>query len=154
MSNLRALYATCDTPTGTRTFRIGLPASDKVITARHARFDNAHYRNRRRLSVKLRSGASYPVRMSGLEIRDVDAQGRGLGSARHWTAYSVPVSSLVIEPDGPHTITFHGSKRWRVTGQCSAILSNGQGGVVVGYGRHTLDARLDAQREARRLALI
>lgn len=150
MHSLRALYATCDTPSGKRTFRIGLPASDAVIMKRYQRFDNAHYRNRRRLTVCLRR-ASYPVLF--LEVRDVDAQGRGLGGERHWNAYSVPVSALHIEPDAPHRIVYEGSRKWRVTGECSAILTSKRG-VVVGYGQHTLDARLSALREARQRALI
>lgn len=152
--SLLALYATVDTPNGVRTFRVGLPASDAVIWKRYQRLDNAHYRNRRKVTVNLRSGASYPVRMSGLEVREVDAQGHGLGSERHWDAYCVPVSAVRIEPDAPHTIEFFGSKRWRVTGQCAAHLSNGRGCVVVGYGKHTLDAAQDARREARQRALI
>lgn len=151
MSNLRALYATCDTPGGKRTYRIGLPASEAVIWKRYERFDAAHYRNRRHLTVCLRNGQSYPVLY--LEVRDVDAQGRGLGGERHWSAYGVPVSALVIQPDGPHVITYHDSKAWRVTGRCSAVLTSKRG-AVVGYGRHTLDARLSALREARQRALI
>ena len=150
MSNLRALYATCDTPNGKRTFRIGLPASDAVLWRRYERFDNAHYRNRRRLTVCLRR-ASYPVLF--LEVRDVDAQGRGLGSERHWSAYSVPVSALVIERDAPHRIVYEGSRKWRVTDECSAILTSKRG-AVVGYGPDVFEARLSALREARQRSLI
>lgn len=143
MNNIQhALYATVETPSGPRTFRIGLPGSRTVIDNRHARFDNAHYRNRRHLTVNLHNGASYPVRF--LEMREVDSQGRGLGGDRHWNAYMVPVSSLRIERDRPHSIIFDGRQ---------ATLSASAGTVSV-RGSNPYSTILDARRDARQMELI
>lgn len=148
---LHALYATVETPSGPRTYRIGLPATRAVIMARHARFDNAHHRNRRRLRLTLR-GASYPLRW--LEVREVDAQGRGLGAERHWGAYGVPVNALSIEPDGTHRVTVTGSSsKWRATGKTAALLTT-RTSALYGYGSNPTAAILDARREARRKRLI
>lgn len=146
-SNLHALYATCDTPGGKRTFRIGLPASEAVIWQRYERFEAAHYKRRQGLRVHF-ARLSYPVRF--LEIRAVDEQGRGLGRPDHFNARGVQVSALRIVPDGPYAITsVMGNKRWTRTGRTSAILATPDGNVIVGYGSNPPAAIAQAKREAR-----
>lgn len=150
---MRALYATCELSNMGRTaktvtFRIGLPASDAVITARHQRFDRAQYHNRRRLAV-MHNGRSYPVRSHCLEIRDTDSDGRGLGAERHHTAVKVPVGALHILPDAPHELNIYVNRRWTATPKWGCTLVTGRREAFIGYGAHPLTAAADARKRAR-----
>ena len=155
MSRLTALYATChrsEFDGRTTTFRIGLPASEAVTYARHERFDNAHYRGRRRLSV-MHNGRSYPVKF--LEVREVDAAtGRGLGSERHWTARKVPVGALHIIPDAPHELNIYCNRRWTATDKWGCTLVTYDQQAFIGYGTNGLKAAAAARLHARKAGAL
>lgn len=151
---MRALYATCNIvkhgkATGlTRTFRIGLPASDAVITARHERFDRSLWNNGQHLAV-VHGGVSYPVRSNMLEIRDVNRAGQGLGGPRHFDATAVKVGALMIERDREHSIETYVNRGWRATGAWGATVKAKGRGVFIGHGSTPLLATAEARKRAR-----
>lgn len=96
MNLKHALFVTCDTKHGSLTFRVGQPTDWTTAQARWQRIaDRAQgfYVPARRVTVK-HDGRSYPISPVMVEVRSVDAHGRGLGSERHGKAFPVPFRNL------------------------------------------------------------
>lgn len=150
--DLYAVYATCQTRVNRRTFRIGSPVPMGHAYARHGRLDRMHYNNKRRLGV-FAAGRKTPYIVAFLEVRQVDALGRGLGSERHATATPVLTGAIRCLPDAQHTIDLYRNRAWRATDQWGATVKSDEG-VIIGYGKSPIAAAANARREARIASVI
>lgn len=145
--SLHALYATTEaTPDRpATTYRIGLPTTEANAHARHQRFDLPHYYSGRRFAV---GGDARAIRW--WEVRQVDAQGYGLGAARHVTATRVLVHDVHALPEGPHDLHMRrDGEDWYV---CKVIAPSGR--CALGVGSHPMIAQQSARRNARCDGLI
>jgi hypothetical protein len=92
-----AVYVICETRHGTLSFRVGQPVSWDRAQARWQRIadrlDGFNGQAKRRITVR-HDGRRYCVRSMCVEVRAVDAHGRGLGSERHTLAFPVPYRAL------------------------------------------------------------
>lgn len=92
-----AVYVTCDTRHGQITFRVGQPVSWNLAQARWSRIadrlDGFNGHVKRPVTIR-HDGRRYCACKFWVEVRPVDAHGRGVGSERHTLAFPVPYRAM------------------------------------------------------------